>query len=951
MFIQFYMDIKRKYKATLRIVNIIAFLLILFFPVIKSSANHTNDSLIVVNILKSFEDHNLPNDSLEKLLDSALILSKKTGDEYLTAQVFKVKGDYYLDYQLYTKSLENYYKALKFYKNNPKKQKVYLNILINISMDYYYLNNTDSIFSITKQLFNRVIRGVDNKDYYLQAVYENIGSYYELKEDWASALQYYFLSYKTAKKLDDKRLEASELLNIGIIYDFSGDQNKAIQYYNKAREIGKKYNYKEIVSAASYNLNNHNDTTYNSLEIALRNLEDDKKTGSLYNITLSYNNVGVIYCNLDSLQKALKFYHTSLGFAKKYNFEQLILLIYYNLGELYADTSGILNLDSAKYYLKKGIILSEKLNRKDDKFDFLNILQQVYAYEGKYYKAYKTVLEMEKLHQKVHSKQNEKQLLEINARYETERKLKELAKAESDAKRWKLYSVIFSLALLLLFLILLSSFKIRKIKSKKLLDQQQFFNELIENTEDYFLIISTDLLKITYANPTFLEDFGGENKKTSINRLFDLLISEKNKVQFKNILKNIKEETLFSARFSVWVKNIKNEKKYITGIITNKKNDKILNGVLMNFWDITKQHKTEMLLKKNEKRYRDIYESFPDIYYKESKTGEILEISPSVEKILGYSPSEVLGKKAIIFYDKIEERRYLTTSILANGELKDGIITLIKKDGNKITCSLTASPFFDESGNYMGTVGVLRDITNRIQRQLILKETVETKNKLFEILANDLVNPVSQYKDLLDVLVNNIKNFSTEQIVSHVSVMKPIIDSTNCLLDNLLSWSRLMRNKVVPSIYAYNLYKIIKQNIEFFSYNAKKKNIKLVCTGDKSIEVLTDFYMLDIVLRNLISNAIKFSSENDTVTVSYKKENKKANIEISNQTTQIPDNILKAINKRTMDLVLISGSQYERGTGLGLVVVKRFLEILRSKINISKNSNGGVSFSFKLPLK
>ncbi len=945
------MGVERKYHTMMRLMAKTALLFFLFVVTKPLGAKNVNtDSLAVENLLNRIET-NPPADSIEKILNRAFVLAKNSGNDYLTAQVYKVKGDFYLDMQLYKKSLENYYKALPFYKNHKGKRNVYLEILMNVGLNYYYLNNADSLFSLTKKLFNDVIKGVKNKDYYLQAIYDNMGSYYELKEDWASALQYYILSYKKAKKTKNRRLEAAELLNIGIIYDYSGDNKKAESYYNKALEIGKKYDFKDIVSASIYNINNNNDTTVRSLEVALNNLEEDKKSGSLYDLAMSYNNVGVIYNNLDSIPQALKYYHTSLGICEKYGFDQIKLLAYYNLGELYSDTSGFFNFDSAKYYLEKGIKLSEKLKRQDDKSDFLELLQETYAISGNYDMAFKTALNRENVLDIIRRKEKEKQLIEVKTRYETERKLKELSKAESDARRFRLYSAILILSMLLVMLIFFYFFKIRKIRNIELLEQQLFFNTLIENTEDYFLILSFNDLKITYSNPNFTDEFGKKNKISNINHLFELLTNETDIVKFANILQNIKNETLFSARFSVWIKTGNSKKKYVTGVINNIKNKNSLNGIIINFWDITKQHETEQTLKKSEKKYRDIYESFPDIYFRESREGIILEVSPSVKKLLGYTPKELTGKKAIDFYKSIEERKRLTKTILTKGEIKDEIVTLINKSGNYVVCSLSANPIFDQTGNYIGTEGVLKDITQRIQQQKELKETVDTKNKLFEIIANDLVNPVNQYKELLDILVENIEVWSKKQIISHVSKMKPIIDNTNCLLDNLLSWSRLLRNKIVPSVYSYNIYKIVKQSIEFFSYNANEKNITLKNKGDKTLNVLTDCYMLDIVIRNLISNAIKFSNEDDTVTISYQRENKSVLMEIYNENTTVPHNIIETLNKENLDLVLVSGSKYERGTGLGLVVVKKFLEILGSGIKISNNENGGVSFSFKLPLK
>lgn len=204
-------------------------------------------------------------------------------------------------------------------------------------------------------------------------------------------------------------------------------------------------------------------------------------------------------------------------------------------------------------------------------------------------------------------------------------------------------------------------------------------------------------------------------------------------------------------------------------------------------------------------------------------------------------------------------------------------------------------------------------------------------------------------KNILDLVLSDIDSMPKEEIISFLKTIKPSLDATFFMIENLLSWARIMRNAIQPSINIYNVYKVITQAFDFLNTQADTKNVKLTFEGDKNLKAGFDINMIDIVLRNLITNAIKFSPKGETVTVSATKAGDNVRISVIDRGIGIPYEILEELRKEKHKTRSRIGTSNEKGTGLGLVVVKEFLTKLGSKLNISSEEGKGSVFYFDLP--
>lgn len=234
------------------------------------------------------------------------------------------------------------------------------------------------------------------------------------------------------------------------------------------------------------------------------------------------------------------------------------------------------------------------------------------------------------------------------------------------------------------------------------------------------------------------------------------------------------------------------------------------------------------------------------------------------------------------------------------------------------------------------------------ERTKELREANTTKDKFFSIIAHDLKNPIGNILGFTSLLIDNNYKFKDEE---RDEITKNVHDSTQKifnLLDNLLMWSRsqLDHIKVTPSL--YNLTNQIYQVINFFDEYTTVKNIKLIFEQNNEIIIFADKQMIDTVLRNLITNAIKFSFENEIIKIELLEDDDKAICSIADKGIGITKEQISTLFK--IDKVTSTeGTHGEKGTGLGLSLCLDFLEKNEGKIWVKSKPGNGSTFYFSLP--
>ena len=229
-----------------------------------------------------------------------------------------------------------------------------------------------------------------------------------------------------------------------------------------------------------------------------------------------------------------------------------------------------------------------------------------------------------------------------------------------------------------------------------------------------------------------------------------------------------------------------------------------------------------------------------------------------------------------------------------------------------------------------------------------LQQLNATKDKFFGIIAHDIRSPIVA----LDSVGEQMDFYLEKQRMDKLKNLGKQVDQTakglSALLDNLLNWALLQQGVIPYRPAAININQTTENILGMFKANADVKNLTLQTDIDSSLEVYADGSALNAILRNLISNAIKFTPQGGTVSISTESKEDKIYININDTGTGIAAEKLKTIF--TLDKKSELGTAGEAGTGLGLMLCKELSELNQGSIQVRSELNQGSQFTVALPL-
>lgn len=235
-----------------------------------------------------------------------------------------------------------------------------------------------------------------------------------------------------------------------------------------------------------------------------------------------------------------------------------------------------------------------------------------------------------------------------------------------------------------------------------------------------------------------------------------------------------------------------------------------------------------------------------------------------------------------------------------------------------------------------------------------LKQLNATKDKFFSIISHDLKNPLFSMEGLFELLIHNFDRYNSEKKKEFIQLISSELQQTIKLLENLLMWSSTQRNTLDFKPGNLKLKKVCDECIELFEQTAKTKNIKLKNNIHNGTEVFGDKNMLLTILRNLITNAIKFTNGGGQVLVkseikNYNNNEKQVEISVVDTGVGISSDVLSQLFLLDKNLST-PGTKKELGTGLGLVLCKELVEKQGGNIWVESAVGEGSSFIFTLPI-
>jgi PAS domain S-box-containing protein len=498
----------------------------------------------------------------------------------------------------------------------------------------------------------------------------------------------------------------------------------------------------------------------------------------------------------------------------------------------------------------------------------------------------------------------------------------------------------------------------RKNAEAALLESQLFLKSSIESqigttifsidTNYYYLYFNkahSDAMRFAYnidirIGMNFLDCISLSNDKILLKENIDkALIGESHSIKQTFGDKNI-------AYYEVFFNPIFNEKNKIIGCSCLAR-------------DISERQRAEQALKDSETKFREIINQINDVIIVFDEQGKIIIWNRGAEQLCGLKAVNALNRSIVdVQYQytppsyrdkKLIERTINGIVTLSTPERFNQIIDseIISIDSEKIRNIQSMIFPIDLNGNHLFCT-VIRDVTEikRYEKELLRIST--DKDKFYSVIAQYLYTPFSLFNNFAKVMAEELDTLPLKEIQKMAVMMSKSATNLYSLLDNMLQWTKMNQGKITFEPQKLNFKKISHEAVSILKPNADEKTIKINHIASDDITVYADIFMFKTILRNLVVNAIKVTDCNGQIDISALQTDSYLTISVADYGNEIaPDHLSRMFNNSDLHKTL--GSAEDKGTTLGLMLCRQFVEKHGGKIWVENKNGGGTEFKFTIP--
>lgn len=381
--------------------------------------------------------------------------------------------------------------------------------------------------------------------------------------------------------------------------------------------------------------------------------------------------------------------------------------------------------------------------------------------------------------------------------------------------------------------------------------------------------------------------------------------------------------------------------------------------------DITERKRIEDELRHSEERLREVLENTLNASYKRNLLTDNYDyLSNAIEKVCGYTPVEfsslpIDGVIHIIHPDDISNVQKVISTSLQSHTTKSNRVEyrLKKKNGDYVWIQDQFTILRNENDIPISLIGSINDISDKKEAEELIKlnqekleETNNNKDKFFSIIAHDLRGPFQSLVGYINLIRNSMPQTHDTEIGDYLTKLYLNSRHVYDLLDNLLYWSRLQRDKIEYNPIPINIYEFVNDIIKTNDVSISYKHQELINDTDENVVLNIDENMFYSIIHNLLSNAIKFTQNGKKISI-YSKilDNSQVEIGVLDEGIGLNMESIQKILSRHQSFTVI-GTNKEAGSGIGLILVQEFLEFHNTYLEVESKIGVGSKFYFKLPI-
>lgn len=547
------------------------------------------------------------------------------------------------------------------------------------------------------------------------------------------------------------------------------------------------------------------------------------------------------------------------------------------------------------------------------------------------------------------------------------------------------------IAIVLLLIVLGAGIRFLYIPSLNRLEQtitelhisEEKYRQLFEFMPDLVMIQKKG--KVAFINPAGVELLGAVSQNDLVGKpVTDLIETGKQEV-YKNRIKKLEAKE--------YIKPIEYRMRKVDGSLVEVEaistliEDKNESSILSVARDITERLVAARAIKESEEKYRSVVNSVKEVIFQLDENGKWIFLNPAWYDISKYSISESIGESLKTFIHKDEHERVengLKHLLLENIEHFRIEAKAVTKESEECWIYFYAylTPGSDKERKSIS--GTVMDITERKKAQEEIEKYIEqlkaqksviernaqelrkfneqltyseaklrelnaSKDKFFSIIAHDLKSPFTSFIGISELLIHDIDEMDTEEIKTLTAGIYKSAKGVFNLLENLLQWARIQTGRMDFSPIIFDLNELIEEIMDLYQVNAVKKDISLEEESRENLQLNADRNMIYTVIRNLLSNAIKFTNPGGKVRLKAEQEDDFVQISIIDDGVGMSQTQMNKLFR--IDVTNTTrGTDNEKGTGLGLILCKEFVEKNGGKIWVESEIENGTKFHFTVPV-
>ncbi|MEE4197597.1 MAG: tetratricopeptide repeat-containing sensor histidine kinase [Bacteroidales bacterium] len=900
----------------------------------------------------------------------ALELSDKYNEENERAEAQLNIANAYYEMSRYQPAIEYYEKALEyFYEQRSTDLKIF--IYTRLGHAEKKLGNYDNaLFNYEKPLNLYLLSDENN----IAEAYNHIGVVYRLMGSYQEALTYHQKAWAESKSINDQYNLSNTMNYLGSLYWNNSQYDSSLYFYQQALELKKELNDPEGQARILNNMGLvflSQGQYQKTIETHQKALEINHRINQPKEIANTLNYIGNVYLQINQTKKALDFYHRSLALRESIDDLEGIAQSQKNIALVYRRSA---DYDQALEYIKKALLNYKKIGNKVSIASCLNHMGNIYQSIDMLDLALEHYLNALKLRQEVGAPdQIARSLNNIGIIYD---EIHEYKKAldfylqslsikkdlGNDKETAYTYYVIGNSYLKLNEYSTSLDYFIKSLELREKMNDKPGIASTLKSLGRVYLELNNFDQSIVYFN----EALEISNQTGNISEISEILNDLGNYYQ---TLGNYNQAADYFIRTIEIAEKADNH--YLNALSSRKLGEIYLKqGRDMEGFDLINK---SLSIGQFIDHFELIKNAYYSLYYYYDARGDKTR---ALDYFINYSviKDSIMAKNNAQKILEIQMKYELEKSQNELSRIEKEISELtaekkireleLKKQKNARNLSILIALITLISGVIILIQYLLKRKTNLLLQEKIkevdqsnqrLKESEErlkilnaTKDKFFSIIAHDIRNPFNAVYGLTQHLAKNFDRFTKEELKNPIDLVHQSADELLELLDNLLHWSRAQRGKMEFTPRKLNLHDIVLKNINLQKMNASKKDIKVISSIDSSQTITADYDMLTTIIRNLISNAIKFSFNHSEVYIKSEDSAQETIISVIDQGVGIRKEDIPKLFRIDIHYST-TGTSEEQGSGLGLILCREFVEKHGGKIWVESEENKGSTFKFTIP--